>query len=215
MKSFKQWNFSQIIAFVKNVDKKTWRVVLSGAAGFLLAIFFLIIPAWIERPMLHRDVQSMEAQIRQVNALNLKRFSWEENQKVFGSLIEATQARVFTSEDMGLLLGQISKMADESGVDVLASKPLPEKTVFPAPYHLKYQPYGYEFTVQGGYHELGKLASRIENHEKLLRIQSIHIVPAGKTPEQQVSELKLWAILKTPPQAVLSAKNVKAKNAKK
>ena len=200
MKPFNQWTSADVIAFVKSVDKRTWLIVLSCAVVFFLMVVFLIIPAWIERPLLRRDIQSMEAQIRQINALNQKRLGWEEDQNVFGTLIEKTRARVFTAQDMGLLLGQVSKMASESRVDVLASKPLTEKAVFAAPYHLKYQPSGYEFTVQGGYHDLGSLASRIESYGKLLRIRSIEIMPAEKTPDRHVAELKLWAILKAPPQ---------------
>ena len=215
MKPLNQWTFADVISFVKSVDKKIWLTVLSCAVGFLLVVVFLAIPAWIERPRLRRDIQSMEAQIRQVNALNQKRLGWEENQRVFGLLIEETQKRVFTEDSMGMLLGQISKMASESRVDVLASKPLTEKAVFAAPYNLKYQPSGYEFTVQGGYHDLGNLASRIEGHEKLLRIQSIEIVPAEKTPDRHVAELKLWAILKAPQQVVPPAKAAKANSAKK
>jgi hypothetical protein len=199
MKPLNQWTFADIIAFVKSVDKKTWITVLAGGAGFLLLVIFLIIPAWIERPLLRRDIQSMEAQIRQVKALSQKRAGWEETQKVFGSLIEETQKRVFSEDDMGLLLGQASKFAAESRVDVLASKPLAEKMVFPAPYNLKYQPSGYEFTMQGGYHDLGMLVSRIENHKKLLRIQRLEIVPDKKMPDRHVAELKLLAILKAPP----------------
>lgn len=198
MKPLSQWTFAQAIALVKSVDKKTWITVLSSAVGFLLVVVFLIVPAWIERPMLRRDIQSMEAQILQVNALSQQRQGWEENQKLFGSLIEKTQARAFTAEDMGLLLGQVSRMADASGVDVMASRPSNVRTAFAAPYNLKYQPSGYEFTMQGGYHELGELASRIETHKKLLRIRSIEIVPVEKMPERHIAELRLWAIMAAP-----------------
>jgi|GEM_PF-951475 len=210
--------FAEGITFLKSVDKRTWVTVFLCTAGCFLVVVFLVIPAWIERPMLRRDIQTMETQIRTVNDLNKKRPAWEEDQKAFGSLIESTRARVFTNEDMGILLGQVSKMANESRVDVLASKPLAEKTVFAAPYHLKYQPLGYEFTVQGGYHALGHLASRIEGHEKLLRIQSLEIVPSEQAPDRHIATLKLWAILKAPPQAAPPAKAksaAKVKSAKK
>ena len=154
----------------------------------------------------------MEAQVRMINVLNQKSQGWEENRRVFGLLIGETQKRVFTEDSVGMLQGQISKMANESHVDVLISKPLTGKAVFAAPYDLKYQPSGYEFTVQGGYHDLGNLASRIESHEKLLRIRSLLIVPAEKTPDRHVAGLKLWAILKASPAAVPTAG---ASNAKK
>lgn len=199
MKPLNKWTSADIIGFVKSVDKKTWMVVGSGLVGFFLLLVLLVIPAWIERPLLRRDIQSMEAQIRQINALNQKRHVWEEDQKVFAALIDGTRKRVFTADEMALLLGQISKMASESRVDMLTSKPVVEKVGFSAPYNLKYQPSGYEFTVQGGYHDLAKLASRIESYEKLLRIRSLQITPSGKTPDQHVAELKLWAILPASP----------------
>lgn len=201
-KPLKEWNFEDVKTFLKNVDKKTWIVLLACAVGVLLIVVFLIIPAWIERPVLRRDIQAMEAQIRQVNSLNQKRQGWEKDLKVNGPFIEKVQKSVFSDESVSVLLGQISRMARESHVDVLASKPLPEKTVFQAPYYLKYQPIGYEFTLQGGYHDLGQLASRIETYEKLLRIQSIEILPTEKSSGRHTAELKLWAISKAAQAAV-------------
>ena len=205
MKPLNQWTLADIIGFIKGVDKKTWIAIAAGSVGSLLLLVFLISPAWIERPMLRRDIQSMEAQILQVNTLDKKRHVWEEDQKVFDALIKKTQERLFTTESLGLLLGQVSKRANDSRVDVLASKPITENLAFAAPYHLKYQPSGYEFTVQGGYHELGRMVSRIESHEKLLRIQSIQIIPSGKVPDRHIAELKLWAILAAPPVVAVPA----------
>ena len=199
MKPIKQWSSADIIAFARSVDKKTWGIILAGVLGVLIFIIFIIIPAWIERPLLRHEIQKMQTQINQVNALNEKRKAWEEDQKVFGALIEKTQARVLTAQDMGSLLGIVSKMADESRVDLLSSKPQDEKTIFPAPYHLKYQPSGYEFSFQGGYHDLGNFMSRIESSEKLLTVRSFSIESAEKTPDRQIAGLRLWAILKAPP----------------
>lgn len=210
MKPLSKWSFADIIEFAKHVDKKTWMTVASAAIGSLLVLIFLVIPAWVERPWLRRDIQSMESQIRQVNALSQKRPVWEENQEVFGALIEKAKSGVFTAENLGSLLGQVSKMANESRVEVLTSKPLAEKTVFVAPYNTKYQPSGYEFTLQGGYHDLGKLVSRIETYEKLLRIRSIQILPSKQT-DRHVAELKLWAITTASPGAAPGVGDNRAK----
>jgi hypothetical protein len=209
MKPLNQWNFADLLALVKSIDKRTWIIIAASVAGALLLLVFFVIPAWIERPLLRRDIQSMESQIRQVNALNQKRLIWEENQKIFEALIQKTQDRLFTPESLALLLGQVSKKAGDSRVDVLASKPMTEALVFPAPYHLKYQPSGYEFTVQGGYHELARMVSRIEGHEKLMRIQSIQIVPSGKSPDRHIAQLRLWAILAAAPNSPGGAKDAK------
>lgn len=198
MKPRNQWNTADVIDFVKGIDKKTWLVVISGAAGILLLLVFLILPAWIERPLLRRDLQSMESQIRQVEALSKKRSGWEENQSAYGAVIVKAEDRLFTSEAMGLILGQISKMASESRVDVIASKPFVEKSTFPAPFAAKYHPKGYEFTVQGGYHDLARFVSLVESHPKLLRIQSLQVRPSEKETERHFASIRLWAILSAP-----------------
>lgn len=216
MKPLNTWSFLEGITFIKSVDKKKWMIVLSSVAAFVLVIILLVIPAWISRPLLRREIQSTEAQVRQVYALSQKQQVWKEDQRIFGSLIEETQKRFFSEESLGVLLGQISKMANESHVDVLTSKPLTEKAAFAAPYNSKYQPSGYELTVQGGYHDLGAFVSRIETHERLLRIQSIEIMPEKKTPDRHIATLKIWAIQKALPQVALPVKTkTKVKSVKK
>ena len=206
MKPLNQWTSAEVIDFVKRVDRKTWLMIGSGVVASLLILVFFVIPAWIERPMLRSDIESMEGQIRQVNALGQKRVLWEKNQKLFGDLIEKTQARLFTAEDLSVLLGQISKMGSESRVEVLASKPTDEKNPFQEPYCSRYQPSGYEFTFQGGYHDLAGLVSKIESHGKLLRVRTFQIVPSEKAPDRHVAELKLWAILRASPGGATDAK---------
>jgi hypothetical protein len=215
MKMPNQWTTGEIIEFAKRVDKKTWGAVAIGSTAFLLVLVFLVFPAWIERPLLRRDIESMQAQIRQVNALSQKRAAWQQDEKVLGALIEKTQGRVLTADGLGLLLGQISKMANETRVDVLASKPFNDKVLFAAPYNAKYQPSGYEFTLQGGYHDLGTLVSMIEGYEKLLRIRSLQIVASERTPERHICGLRLWAIVVPPPAAAIKAPAAGAKSAKK
>ncbi|MFH0984590.1 MAG: type 4a pilus biogenesis protein PilO [Candidatus Omnitrophota bacterium] len=216
MKPIKALPMANVVAFLRSFDKQTWLIIVLGTGIFLLSLFFLAIPAWIERPALRRDIQSMSGQIRQVNELNKNRARWEEDRKMFSALIETTRARVFSKEDMELLLGLVSKMASEARVDVLASKPLTEKAVFGAPYHLQYQPNGYEFSVQGGYHHLGDFLSRIEAHDKLLRVRSLEIIPAEKTPDRHIANLTLWAIIKAPPPPPPPAKKApKGKNVPK
>ena len=205
MKPLNQWTSAEIIEFVKRVDKKTWVAIGSGLAASFLVLVLFVIPAWIERPLLRSDIQSMEGQIRQVNALSQKRLLWEEDRKLFGDLIGKTHARLFTEEDLGVLLGQISKLGSESRVEVLTSKPTVEKNLFQAPYHLKYQPGGYEFTLQGGYHDFADMVSKIETHGKLLRIRGFQIVPSDKMTDRHTAELKLWAIMKAAPPAVAPA----------
>lgn len=198
MKPIQQWTSADIQALFKGIDQRTWLIVAAFAVGALLFAVFLVIPAWVDRPSLRRNVQNMETQIRLVNDLNRKRPGLEEKRKAAEAFLGECRQRVFTSQDADKLLGQLSKMAGEARVDIQASKPLEEKTVFTAPYHLKYQPCGYEFIVKGGYHDLGELVSRIESCNKFLVIRSLSIAADKETPNRHVAELKLWAVMEPP-----------------
>jgi len=209
MKTAKQLTMADIIGLAKTVDKKTWVTAGVTAVGLMLLWFVMIGPAWIERPALRREIHEMTTQINQVNILNQKRPILEQNLKVYGDVLAKTKERVYTFEGIGLLLGQISKLADESRVEVLASRPQLEKVIYAAPYNAKYAASGYEFTVQGGYHDLGKLAGRIESYDKLLRIQRLQITSSEKSPERHKAELRLLAITVAPPAPVTKAANAK------
>ena len=216
MKAVKQMTLADIIEFAKSVDKKTWVTVAVSAVGIMLLWFVLIGPAWIERPALRREVQEMTKQIIQVNALNEKRPLLEGDLKAYNELLAKTKDRLFTSDGIGLLLGQVSKLADESRVDVLASRPQNDKLAYAAPYNAKYAANGYEFTVQGGYHELGQLVGRIESYDKLLRIQRLQISGSEKNQERHQAELRVLAFTVAPPLPPAKAtKGTKAPNAKK
>lgn len=197
MKPLNQWTVNDITGFIKSVDKKIWLMIAIGGIGFLLILVFLVIPAWIERPRLRRDILNMETQIRTVQTLTQKQAVWLQNEKTFDALIKNVQERLYTPESAASILGQASKKATESRVEVIVSKPASDKIVFPAPYHSKYESAGYEFTLQGGYHDMANLISRIESHTKLLRVRSFRIIPSDKAPDRHLAELKVWAISST------------------
>ena len=194
MKPIRQWTKQDLIGFVKGVDKKTWGMVGGGIAGIALLWFFFIAPAWIERPRLSGSIREMDAQLRQYQVLNQRRLRLEEDMKVFTKLFDETKARLYKEGDIALLLGQVAKLASDSKVDMIASKPKSETVVFPKPYGDRYQTVSYDFTMQGGYHQIGKLAAALESHPKLIRIQKIQIVPDKDKTERHVVQFEIAAI---------------------
>ncbi len=194
MKPLQQLTAADVIEFLKSVDKKTWVQVGIGVI-VLIALWSLILePAWIERFQLKSQIKSIQGQIQTVVTLNQKKALWDRQQKEFSELIDKTRVRLFQKEEVSLLLGQVSKLARDAKVNVIASKPQGEKSGFPAPYDSQYQGSSYDFAVEGGYHDLGRFTSLVESYPKLLRIQSLKIMPIDKTPEKQIAELRIMAV---------------------
>jgi Tfp pilus assembly protein PilO len=198
MKPIPKFNKEELIKLLKSVDKKTWIGIAVGIVSVSFLWFVLIVPAWIERPELWRQIQNMDAQMRQVNALKQKQPVWEENRKQYAQIIESTKASFYREVELSLLLGQISKLAAESSVEVIASKPLSEAVKFPKPFQDRLQAASYDFVMQGDYHALAKFASGVESFSRPLRIQMIHIVPATDNPERHIATFDIFAIAEKP-----------------
>lgn len=189
-----QKTLGEMSKWFRGLDKKSKIVISTSTVIFFLFVFFVVIPAWITRPVLQRAIQKMESKIRQVNELNQKKIIWGEDQVIFNDAIQKAKSSLFKAEEIGLLLGKISRLANEASVDVLSSKPSQETVAYPAPYNSQYEPHNYEFTLSGSYHQVGHLVSLIESYERLLRIQNIKIQPSEESAEKQTVAMKVAAI---------------------
>jgi hypothetical protein len=194
---------SDIIDLLKNVDKKTWIKIGAGAAIFIVLWFLVIYPAWFKRVGIRSQVAAVKGQIgvtynlmrKKPELVRIREESLKHNQSVKG--------RMYAAGESSLLLGVISKMAEQSKVSVVASQPAPFDGKFPAPFDQQYEANIYNFSVEGGYHQLGDFISRIESNPKLLRVRSFAVLPREDAPEVHQANISLSAVsAKSQPQAV-------------
>ena len=165
----------QMVEIVKGVDRKTWIKIIAALAVATVLFVFLIYPAWIKRFEIKAKIDANKAQIAQTNALFRKRpelVKTKEDSLVF---INDSKSRMYTPSEASLLLGVISKMANDSKVSIISSKPRPFEGKLPAPFDAQYEASLYDVTVEGGYHAVGDFVSRLESNPKILRIQSFNI----------------------------------------
>ncbi len=194
MKLLNQWNSADLIDFVKKVDKKTWLKIGIGAAVAVIIFIFFIWPAWFERVKILGQIKTVQGQIDTLKILTSKKDEWLRHQTEYKKLIQDAQVRLFQSAETSLLLGDISKLADESNVSIIASRPKDATEEIPAPFKQKYKANLFDFTVEGDYHAIGTFVSRIESNPKLLRIQVYHLTPREKTPGSHLADISLSAI---------------------
>ncbi len=183
-----------IIAWIKEVDRKVWVIVGVSAVGFILLYVFLIGPAWFQRPVLKKKVADVEFQTARLNALLPRKpelLKQKEDAKLF---IESFQKRLFREDEMAFLLGRISKIANEAQVELLSSRPMEQSEAFPAPYGEKYKKFIYLVTVEGGYHQIADLVSRLESNAQYFQIQSLAIFPQVSAVGKQIADIKLMAV---------------------
>ncbi len=194
MKPINQISPQEIIDFLKKVDKKTWLKAGAGAAVAGLLIVFVVLPAWFERPRVRAQIKNLEGQMMLTKALFLKQPQLFKNKGDFSRLITEAKSRLYVPGESSLLLGAISKLAVQSGVSVVASMPKESSANFPAPYDTSYEGNGYDFTIEGGFHNLGQFISKIESNPKLLRVEKFTLKSRIESPNSHLGEVSLSAV---------------------
>lgn len=194
MKPFRQWNAQDFIEFGKKIDKKTWIKIGAGSVGTVVFIFFIVWPAWINRIGLKSKIAEIEGQIRQVETLQIRKPVLIKTKEDSIKFIKNVKESLFQAEETSLLLGAISKLADESKVSIIASSPKDFLDKFPEPFNQQYQASLYDFSIEGGYHEIGNFISRIESNPKLLRIQEFSLRPSQENEKMHLANMTISAV---------------------
>ena len=191
MKPLNQWTPADLIALVKGIDRETGIKIGIGAGIFLFIFWLIIWPAWFKRVSIHTEIRNTQAKIAQLELLEKKQPEWLRNQADYSSFIQATKERIYLSGETELLLGEISKLAKDSGVSIIASRPQQSSAKFPPPFDQRYEASDYYITVEGSFHSLGKFISRIESYPKLLRVQTFSILPRDDSPESHIADIRI------------------------
>lgn len=185
---------ADLVELVKKVPRKVWGIVAGAAVVAGLLIFLIVIPAWFTRPEIKKQIAGIQMQMATTQNLLLKQPELIKNKTSFLKLSDEVTARLYKPGESSLLLGVISKLAQESNVSVVSSNPKPFEGKFPPPFDVQYEANAYMFTVEGGYHDLAAFISKIENNDKVLRIQTFTVLPQEKTPGKHLAELSLTAV---------------------
>ncbi len=194
LESLKSLDKEKIIDFLKNVDKKTWIKIGISAAVALLFIIIIVWPAWITRIEVHNKIRALEGQILTTQALFNKKPMLVRNKQEYSAYSTSAKKRIYPPGESSLLLGVISKMAEDTKVAIVASKPKAFEATFPPTFKQQYEGSAYDFTVEGGYHDLAKFISRIESNTKLLRVELFHVIPREETPKSHLADISFSAV---------------------
>lgn len=194
MKPIQQLTTKDLVDFLKAINAKTWRKIGLAATGGVVFLVLIVIPAWFERPGLKYTIQTLRGDVTTTKALILQRPELERNKQDYMKFIQEAKERIYRPDESSLLLGALSKLAEESQVSIIASKPKNYEGTLPAPFDAQYQASQYDFTVEGAYHDLAQFVSRIESNPKLLRVETFYLRPQEETPQKHLVDISLSAV---------------------
>jgi hypothetical protein len=193
LKALSKLKSSDVTTFLKKVDKKTWIKIAGGVAGSIVLLVFVIWPAWVTRWEIRSELQETVTQITTTQGLLQKKPALLKDQAVLSAASAGIRSRLYLPGETSLLLGAVSKLAQQSNVAIVSSAPKTFDKPLPSPYDEQYAINLYDFTLEGGYHELADFVSRIENNPKVLRIQTFDLLPQDKEAQKHMAEMTLMA----------------------
>lgn len=194
MKPIQQWTAADIIDFLKSVDKKTWIKIAVGAGIAAVLIVFIVWPAWIMRLDIRKQIKTIEGQMKSLETLGPKRAEWLKNKELYLKIIEEAKKRLFIPQETSLLLGQISKKAEDAKISIISSMPKEYDSKFPPPFDQQYDASLYQYSLEGGFHEVGKFLASIESNDKLLQLQTAHILPNEASQKSHSATVLVTAV---------------------
>lgn len=177
MKPINEMTSADVLALIKGVDKKTWIKIGVGSLVFMIFLNFIGGPAWIQRWEVKGKTKSVKEQIRNLQTMVVRKPVLQKTKEKQVAYINNAKEKLYQPGETSLLLGAVSKMANESKISIISSSPKEFNEKFPAPFDTQYEANLYDFTVEGGYHEVATLIATIESNPKLLRVQTFQLKP--------------------------------------
>jgi len=191
MKPIQEWTTADLMQFLKSVDQRTWIKVGVGSLIFGVVFVWIIWPAWFERFEVMGKIKSVEGQLKKIEVLRKSQPAMLESKKQMSAFIAQTKARFFNPGETSLLLGHVSRLAQEAEISVVASSPRDVGNAFPLPFANLYEAKKFDIIVEGGYHKIGKFIALIEKNPKILRLENFHLRPKESDPYMQIADLSI------------------------
>ena len=197
LQSFKNIKPADIVKYVKGIRKDVWIKIGIATAAVLILIVVFIWPAWITRLVIRGKMGDLQKQVKTTQGLLQKKPLLLKDKANIVKFNSEVKNRLYEEGETSLLLGSVSKLALESGVSVVSSTPKSFNGTFPPPFDSLYMAGVYDFTIEGGFHELADFVSKIENYGKVLRIQSFYLRDSDESPaDKRLADISLIAVAK-------------------
>lgn len=181
-KPFYQWTGQEILEYYKKLPIKTRIRLVASAVGGLIFLILVAWPAWVSRLQEKSQVESLSIQIQMAQAQINQEPALLKQRKEQEDFIRQTHERILREGEGEKVVGILASIAEQSHVTLLGTEPTQEfqpgeEEGLPAPFNKRYRRTSYIVSLEGGYHPLAEYVSRLEDHQKIFRIDELSIVP--------------------------------------
>lgn len=198
-----QKSLHAITGAIQKLWQKDKKVLIQHGILFgslVVIIFFVFFPLFFKIGDMRNQIKISQSEI-ELSRIKIKRMPELKSQLVaYSKQIENVQKRFLQIHDLDQLIGDISKIAAESGIVLTGSRPITDKQqTFPEPYGKKYLAAPYELIFEGNYHQFGKFLSELEQSSRLLLVRDLNIKTSGGGQLEKLQcTIQIDAFVQTP-----------------
>ncbi len=158
-------------------NKRETYMILGVGAAFIGVLYFnfMIRPKLDEMGKNGKEIRTLRAELDQIkNSVSREPALKSSYDNMIGK-VQSYEKRLPAKTEIPLLLEQLSKIARETGVKILAITPSNVKKTKVEKEDKPYVEIPISVTAQGGYHELGTFLNRMEKSDRFMKIAELLI----------------------------------------
>ena len=181
---------------LKNIDLKDRRtqqllaILLVSAAGFVLYVYFVVMPQFVRVTTLISKVRSMKTEMKTAKSTIAEMSGLKKKLGEYKEKVEMYEKKLPAEQEIPSLLENLSNMAKVANIKITSIMPVMAENKIAQPNQL-YREIPIRITAKSGFHELGRFLNDLENGDRFMKIVEIGIKTNKTSPKLHEIDLKV------------------------
>ncbi len=169
-----------MINFILDLPAVQRRLVYGGVGALIVAayVFWFYLPLSQEVTEMQHTIQELEAERTQLRKILANRGHIEAESRAVEAAFNQAQAQLPEQKEIPELLRQVSRLGQDSGLEVLLFRQQPEQP------HELYTEVPVQMSVRGGYHDIAMFFDQVRRLDRIVNVADVSMKEPRLTSNQ-------------------------------
>ena len=160
-----------MVDFILDLPAAQRRLVYGGVGALIVAayVFWFYLPRSQEVAEMQHTIQELEAERAQLRKILANRKHIEAESRAVEAAFNQAQAQLPEQKEIPELLRQVSRLGQDSGLEVLLFRQQPEQL------HDLYTEVPVQMSVRGGYHDIALFFDQVRRLDRIVNVADVSL----------------------------------------
>ena len=160
-----------MVDFILDLPATQRRLVYGGVGALIVAayVFWFYLPRSQEVTEMQHTIQELEAERAQLRKILANRKHIEAESRAVEAAFNQAQAQLPEQKEIPELLRQVSRLGQDSGLEVLLFRQQPEQL------HDLYTEVPVQMSVRGGYHDIALFFDQVRRLDRIVNVADVSL----------------------------------------